>query len=176
MGEIPEDVSGAAGSRGNLMGGLAGVGTGLVALGMVTVNWTVGVICCCCNITGITEVISLALVVGASAAAAMSVDWSRVPGDDALGFGAKLGARVGVIAGLLGGILGFLAKLIGSLLSSLYNAYASGQDLMDALMAGMATLALLAAGSAVIGVIFAIASTIFGAGTGAAVGMMKKQA
>lgn len=186
MGEIPDDVSGAAGSRGNKLGAAAGVGSGLVAFlltcagALISIAATqvpaVATLACCCGFPLISEVVGLALVLGAAGMTASGADWSRIPGDDALMFGAKLGVRVGVIAGILGGLLIWVSKLLGVFVSPLIMALYYGTDIAETVIAAVGGLLVTGITGAVMGVGFAIASTVLAAGVGAAVGMMKKQA
>lgn len=186
MGEIPEDVSGAANSRGTKLGAASGVAAGALALAValggavITILSTqvpaASALSCCCGFPLITEVVGIALVVGAAGFTAWSADWSRVPGDDALMFGAKLGLRVGAIAGILGGVLVLLSKLLGTVLSPAIVALYYGTDIVSAIGLVVAGLVWTVITGVIIGVLFAVASVLFAAGTGAAVGMMKKQA
>lgn len=186
MGEIPEDVSGAAGSRGTKLGALAGIGAGALALALmlgstlITIASTqvpaVSMLGCCCGFPLGTEALSIAMVAAAAGFTAWSADWSQIPGGDALMFGAKLGLRVGVIAGVLGGVLVFLSKLIGTVVSPAILAVYYGTDPLDAVMLVVASLVWTAITGVLVGVAFAVASVVFGGGVGAAVGMMRKQA
>jgi hypothetical protein len=116
---IPEEVSGAANKKAMMYGAGAGLTGALVATVAAFIPF-----CSCCPF-GLG---TMALIVAAAFAAAFTADWSQVPKDESMKFGAMLGLRAGAVGGILGMLLSFIGVQCASFLFNLISVALNGGD------------------------------------------------